>query len=126
MKHIDRRNFFIHLKHLIADQFSNTVKNSTELVSLDFKKNSRTEWTTIARLSEMFPEVAVYVHVADCAYLVRANNEGIWAENEVGHHVALRIFQHAHLQINPSIQWPKNRVLSQITGTEIDLPVNGD
>lgn len=121
MSGLSRRDFFQRFGHNLTDQVD--LEKLQKLMPWSKEKAPKPEdvWVAVGALSSMAPGTKCVVTIESKKLSLEADAEGIWLSQADGKRVAIRLGQGGVILANLSVEWPKNRILSQSSGEPKDL-----
>lgn len=111
MKKISRRDFFKQLVSGPRSFYLESENKSTETLS---------QWLEVGSFSLLTPGCSSTVFLNGHELLLESDENGIWLSHKNGNRVALRLAQGGVVLANLFEEWPKTRVLSQISGEPVE------
>lgn len=83
--------------------------------------DEKSEWLVAARIADLEPGKKIQFIRGNKNVCVKSSPDGVMSYDQSERHYALRFNRQGALEINFSVLWPKNRVLSHASGEAIDL-----
>lgn len=122
MSFLSRREFFKHFKNDLADQVDvSAVNHALSQISQSNGLIKSESWVEIGRIAQFTPGLISEVKVNLQLYFIHSIAEGFWVEDKSNKRVALKTEQGGKVWANVAMEWPKNRMISHITGEAVDL-----
>ncbi len=124
-RNLSRREFFQRCSTELAD----TVLQKVDLkeIASNLKQSGKSAsllnaWNTVGVIAELPPGTQKSIDLLGENILLCSDYQGIWAFNSKKEKLGLRFERPNLIQLNQTMIWPKNRILSHITNEIVDLP----
>lgn len=122
MTNLTRRGFFKHLTESLYDQVD--VQSAQKAMS-DFMVKEPVitkvaDWVVVGRFSDFAPGNTKKIILDTKSICLISNHEGVWAEDESGQRLALRLDSLGTLSVHSEIFWDNHNVLLHMTGEKYD------
>lgn len=116
MKNPSRREFFRKFGHDLADQID---------LGAALPPQPESTWVPVGRMADFVPGVSRKVELGGVTLTLNSIAEGFWAELEESIRVALQTVAGGTVRVNVNMRWPRDRMLSHLTGEVVELEPQG-